>query len=90
MLLKNIDEEAKKKIMSLENDYLAALKKLEAFFGDKEKVIEACLEEVTKQPTVGEKDYNGLVNLKTVILNNLNRLKVVDWRNILTTKSYSK
>ena len=32
VLMKNIDEEAKKKIISLENDYPAALKKLETFF----------------------------------------------------------
>ena len=75
VLCAHLDKEAKKKIISLENDYPAAIKKLETFYGDKRKVIEACMEKITKYSAVGEKDNSGLVNLKTVICNNYNQMK---------------
>ena len=51
------------------------MKKLEDFYRDEEKVIDACMEEINKHPHVVEKDNVGLVSLKTCILNNQVRLK---------------
>ena len=67
--MSHIDDEAKKKIMRLEWDVLA-MKKLEDFYRDEEKVIDASMEEINQHPHMVEKDNVGLVSLKTFILNN--------------------
>ena len=44
--MSHIEEEAKKKIIGLESEYDMAMKKLEDFYGDEEKVVDACMEEM--------------------------------------------
>ena len=78
MLLSHLDKEATKRIIGSENDYKAAMKKLEAYFGDKRKVICDCTNEITNFPKVQPNDLKNLVALKTCIEINSARLNSLD------------
>ena len=54
VLMSQIDYEAMMKIIGLESEYNLALKKLEDFYGDEEKVIDACMEEINRHPHMVE------------------------------------
>ena len=62
-------------IAGSENDYPAAMKKLESYFGDKRKVIWDCTSEISNFPKVAHNDFKNLIALKSSIEMNYARLK---------------
>ena len=67
MLLSHLDKDAQRRIIGSENDYLAAMKKLHDYFGNKQKVIRDCTNEINNFPKVQLNDFKKLVELKTCI-----------------------
>ena len=74
MLLSHLNKDAQRQIIGSENDYVTAMKKLEAYFGDKRKVICDCTNEIANFPKVQLNDFKKLVELKTCIEINYARL----------------
>ena len=74
MLRSHLDKDARKRIIGCENDYVAAMRKLEAYFGDRRKVIHDCTNKIANFPTVQSNDFKKLVKLKTYIDINYARL----------------
>ena len=74
MLLTHLDKDAARRIIGSENDYPAAMKKLDNYFGDKRKVIQDCLNEISNFPKVQAGDFKNLVALKMCIEVNYARL----------------
>ena len=75
LLSEKIDAAAKSKFIGSENDYAAALKKLENYYGDVRKVVRYVLQEVMSQSTISEGQYYiSLVSYSNVLVNNYNRL----------------
>ncbi len=67
MLLSHLDKDTARRIIGCEDDYKAAMKKLEDYFGDKRKVIRDCTNKFVNFPKVLANDYKKLVELKTCI-----------------------
>merc|ERR1712030_205242 len=74
MLLSHLDKDAQRRIIGSENNYSIAMKKLEAYFGDKRKVIRDCTSEIANFSKVQQNDFRNLVALKTCIEINYARL----------------
>ena len=70
MLMSHLDNEAQKKIIGLENEYKKAMDKLDKYYGDTKKVIQACTSKINSHPQVQSFDYKGLISLKTCLENN--------------------
>ena len=64
MLLSHLDKFAARRIIGSEDNYEAAMKKLEDYFGDKRKVIRDCTNEFTNFPKVQANDFKKVVELK--------------------------
>ena len=75
MLLNHLDEKATQQIIGLENKYDDAMKQLDAYYSDSNKVIKACLDEIRAHPSISAFDYKGLVSYKKTLVNNHTRLK---------------
>ena len=67
MLLSHLDKDALRQITGSKNDYLAAMRKLNDYFGNKLKVIRDCTNEINNFPKVLQNDFKKLVELKTCI-----------------------
>ena len=52
MLMLHIDNEALKKLIGLENKYKKVMEKLDKYYGDNSKVIQACTVEIMSHPQV--------------------------------------
>merc|ERR1712237_49689 len=78
MLLSHLDKDALRQITGSENDYLAAMRKLNDYFGNKLKVIHDCTNEINNFPKVLQNDFKKLVELKTCIEMNYARLASLD------------
>jgi len=74
MLLSHLDKDAQRRIIGSKNDYIAAMKKLEAYIGDKRKVIRDCTSEIANFSKVQQNYFRNLVALKTCIEINYARL----------------
>ena len=62
MLFDHLDAEAKSRLVSLEHDHVKALEKLKDISGNKLKVFQCCLAEISDvKPIKGASDYAGLV-----------------------------
>ena len=61
MLLNHLDELALEQIVGYENEYVEAMKRLDKYYGNSRKVINACLEEIKALPRVSGGDYKALV-----------------------------
>ena len=75
VLLSHIDNEAQKKINGLENEYVKAMERLDKYYGDKRKVVQACTTEIKSHHQVQSFDYKGMLSLKTCLENNYARLR---------------
>ena len=75
MLMSHVDAEVQKKLVGLETEYEKAMEKLDRYYGDTRKVVQACTVEVKGHPQVSSFDYKGLLSLKTCLKNNYARLK---------------
>ena len=75
LLLNHIDHDVLKKIIGVEREYNAAMSKIDKYYGDPGKVVNACLSEIKAHPRVQGFDYRVMVNLKNCIINNYERLK---------------
>ena len=64
-----------KKIIGLENKYNKTIEKLDKYYRDNDKVIQACTAEVRSHPQVQYFDFKGLLSLKICLENNYTRLK---------------
>ena len=73
-LLTHLDKDVAWRIIGSENDYPAGMKKLENYFGDKRKVIQDCINEISNFPKVVPGDFKNLVALKMCISVNFARL----------------
>ena len=78
MLLNHLDELALEQIVGYKNEYVEAMKRLDKYYGNNRKVINACLEEIKALPRVSGGDYKALVAYKKCIKNNHARLKAAD------------
>ena len=78
MLLSHLNKDAARRIVGSENDYPAAMRKLETYFGDKRKVIRDCTNEIDNFPKVQTNDFKNLVALKMCIEINYARLVSVN------------
>ena len=76
--MSHIDKEATNKMISYENSYAEAMAKLDCYYGEKRKVIQACVTEIRKHPSMAVFDYKGLVSLKTCLVNYQKRLQACD------------
>ena len=74
MLLSHLDKDALRQITGSKNDYLAAMQKLDDYFGNKLKVIHDCTNEINNFPKVQLNDFKKLVELKTCIEINYARI----------------
>ena len=52
LLLSHLDKEAIRQIAGSENDYTGAMKKLEEYYGDQQKIIRDCMAEINNFPRV--------------------------------------
>ena len=66
---------SKKKINGLENEYVKAMEKLDKYYGDTPKVVQACTMVIRSHPQVQLFDYKGMLSLKTCPENNYTRLR---------------
>ena len=73
-LAEHLDDTAKSKFIGSENDYAAAMKKLENFYGHIPTVIKCVMDEVLSQSEISEGQYNALVSYSDILANNYNRL----------------
>ena len=53
MLLNHLDEKATLQIIGLENNYDEAMKQLDNYYSNRNKVIKACLDEIRAYPSIG-------------------------------------
>ena len=75
MLLDHLDKWALEQIVGYENEYVEAMEKLDSYYGNKGKVVKACLEELHALPRISGGDYKALVSYMKCIKNNHARLK---------------
>ena len=75
LLLNHLDNDALKRIIGVERDYGAAMGKIDKYYGDPRKVVNACLGEFKAHPQVQGFDYKSMINFKNCIVNNYERLK---------------
>ena len=61
ILQDHLDEAACKKIVGYETDYPEAMRRLEVFYGNPQKVIACVMKEVTSSRAIAEGDYNSLI-----------------------------
>ena len=71
----HLDKEAQKRIVGEENNYSKAMEKLDRYYGDKRKVINACVSEINNFSKVTHNDFKQLVALKSCLEQNYARLK---------------
>ena len=57
MLFSHLHDKAQKKIISLENKYKKVMEKMERYYGDTCKVIQACTAEIRSHPQIASYDY---------------------------------
>ena len=75
LLMEHLDDAAQRQIIGVETEYGPAMTKLENYFGDSLKVVNACLSEVKVHPNVSPFDYKAMVSYKKCLVNNHARLK---------------
>ena len=75
MLLTHLDNEAQKKIIGVETEYTAAMEKIDKYFGDPRKVIQACRSEIKLHPQIYPFDYKSMITYKDCLVNNYARLR---------------
>ena len=75
MLLNHLDSKAKEQIIGFENEYDKAMEKLEKYYNDAKKIINACLNEKRSHGNINAHDYRALVSYKKCLTNNYTRLK---------------
>ena len=75
LLLNHLDNDALKRIIGVERDYGAAMGKIDKYYGDPRKVVNACLGEIKAHPHVAGFDYKSMINYKNCLINNYERLK---------------
>ena len=83
MLLNSLDSKAKEVIVGYETSYSEAISKLEKYYGDSNKLVKACLDEIRSHPNVQQYDYKSLVSYKKVLVNT-NNMSSVDKFNFFT------
>ena len=75
VLFDHIDDQVKRRLVGLENEYEPALEKMAAYYGNKLKVVNCCLREIaTVKPIRNANDYGGLVVYSQTIEQNYKRL----------------
>ena len=74
ILKDHLDEAACKKIVGFETDYVEAMRRLENYYGNPQKVIACVMKEVTSSHLIAEGDYNSLVAYSDILENNHTRL----------------
>ena len=57
LLLSHLDKDALMRITSNENYYARAMEKLDGYYGDKRKVVQDCVGEITRFGKVAPNDY---------------------------------
>ena len=74
LLREHLDSESQKQIIGVEDDYVAAIKKLEKYYGDPLKVVHACTSEISSHSAIAPFDYKAMVAYKNCLVNNYRRL----------------
>ena len=70
-----LDDAARNTFVGYENDYNEAMKRLDKFYGNINKVVEYVMKEVCSPREIAEGDYKGLLAYTTILENNFNRLR---------------
>ena len=74
ILQDHLDEAARKKVVGFETNYEESMNRLDAYYGNPQKVIGCVMKEVTSPECIAEGDYGGLVEYSDVLENNNTRL----------------
>ena len=74
LLFKHVDDVAKSKFIGYESNYEVAMKRLDSFFGNRDKVVACVMKEVHAAKDIVDGDYSGLLTYSSVLENNFNRL----------------
>ena len=75
MLMSHVDAEVQKKLVGLDTEYEKAMEKLDKYYGDTRKVVQACTMEIKGHRQAHFFYYKGKLMLKTCLKNNYARLK---------------
>ena len=90
VLNKKVDSEARKQYVGFETDYEEAMRRLDAFYGNPQKVIDCVMDEVVSPQAMIEGDYRSLISYSTILENNFNRLKNLDLEDEMSNASTMK
>ena len=78
LLWDHLDDAARSRYVGCETDYLEAMRRLERYYADPQKVIAVVMREVTSQPLINSGEYKNLVSYSSVSKNNFNRLRSLE------------
>ena len=74
LLIEHLDTKAQEQLIGVEIHYVESMLRLRKYYGDPQKVVNACLGEVRAFPGIEAFDYKALVDYKNCIINNNSRL----------------
>ena len=77
LLLDHLDNKATERLIGVENNYTECMARLAKYYGDPNRVVSACLNEIRNHAQCGSYDYRMLTTYRDCILNNQARLEAV-------------
>ena len=87
LLKSHVDLDAAEKFIGHEGNYAEMMKRLEAFFGDRQKVVRHVLNEVLSPGSITEGHYEDLIMYSTTLENNFSRLSSMSLENEMSNTS---